>query len=596
MANEYKGKSITELYESFGKSDSLKKGASGHQDSKEYVEVQSALRDLCSFLSEEVGKCSIEDVQKANERLTEACGKYLDKKSMAFSSTGRERRNWISAIQELSSSVDYRDCNFATLAKEGKTWADATWDLRGKSVDIEGLTQIGNTTERFKTDAGFVTLESGETGEEQRTMARVNDQHTASRNVAASRLAEMLGEPDLLAKSVRVKVQDGDKTMDAVLMDKAKGIDYKSEKPEDLRAFAGASVSPEACRQISCLHIMDFVAGQVDRNVANMFYDVADDPQTGKKVINGIQGIDNDLSFGDLTVAKIGELVGSQWGGQTAEKLGSLDEVKFVDEDFLHTLKELKELKDKNPDSLTFMFGDLIDKGEQKDPQNPQMGVNLEALGTRLDEVVDYLDSPQVVKVKGEEGWEQSRLSFLMTDKYARNISDGQKLAVKDAVKLEKQEPDKTDEKPKSFRDRMSSMWKNVKQKLHLEKEPAFDYDTWEEEHTETEEEKKAIKSAKTGIESQMEEIIDERNRLAFAAAGISEGDASGMKLEDEEPDMEFRLGDASGMTMEDFEERGVTSTRMSYKELFDETSKKQHRTRAKDDVKPPKELHFTKK
>lgn len=596
MANEYKGKSITELYESFGKSDSLKKGGFGHQDSEEYVEVQSALRDLCSFLSEEVGKCSLEDVQMANERLTKACEKYIDKKSMAFSLTGRERRNWISAIHELSSSVDYRDCNFATLAKEGKTWADATWDLRGKSVDITGLTQIGNTTERFKTDAGFVTLESGESGKTQQTMAGLDTSHTASRNVAASRLAEMLGEPDLLAKSVRVKVQDGDKTMDAVLMDRAKGTDYKSEKPEELRAFAGASVSAEACRQISCLHIMDFVAGQVDRNVANMFYDVADDPETGGKVIKGIQGIDNDLSFGGLTVFDINRSWGDRFTGPTAEKLGKLDEVKFVDEDFLQSLKELRDLKDKNPESLKYIFGDLIDTPEQKDPEKPT-DKNLQFLATRLDEVVDYLDSPNVVKVKGMDGWEQNRLPFLMTDMYAKNISSGQKLAIKDAEKLEKKGTSKTDEKPESFRDRMSSMWKNVKKKLHLEKEEPFDYDKWEEEHgTAEEEETTTPKYTMSGIEKQMAEINEMHSRLSFAAAGISAGDASGMKLEDDEPDMEFRVGDASGMTMEDFEERGVTSTRMSYKELFDETSTKQHRTRAKDDVKPPKELHFTKK
>lgn len=119
-----------------------------------------------------------------------------------------------------------------------------------------------------------------------------------NRNTTMSSVATLLGTPDLIAHSENMKFigEDG-KVTEGTFMDHAKGVDlYK--KPH---LFKHVNTSPfglddnkgRVLKQIADLQVLDYICMNKDRHPGNIFYEVDKDG-----VITGIQGIDNDSSFG----------------------------------------------------------------------------------------------------------------------------------------------------------------------------------------------------------------------------------------------------------------------------------------------------------
>ncbi|MCD8082517.1 MAG: hypothetical protein LUE86_03045, partial [Clostridiales bacterium] len=115
------------------------------------------------------------------------------------------------------------------------------------------------------------------------------------RNVASSRLAALLGQGALLAKSELVSLRDGNKIQKGVMMEEAVGMDWNARENRETFGRANDFTDPNLQRQLSTLEVMDYLAGQIDRNIGNMFYRF--DKDTPGKLI-GIQGIDYDAAFG----------------------------------------------------------------------------------------------------------------------------------------------------------------------------------------------------------------------------------------------------------------------------------------------------------
>ena len=166
------------------------------------------------------------------------------------------------------------------------------------------------------------------------------------RNVASTRLALLLGQDDLLAKSERVYLNDGVTKKDGVIMAEAKGIDINSKKQEHMELLAGVNdfSDPNLLRQLTNLEIMDYLSGQVDRNPGNMFYQF--ETVDGQKKLTGIQGIDNDAAFG-LNIEEVREMA-------------NLASIKMVDERFMKNLRGI------TPDVLEYTFGDILNQEEIK--------------------------------------------------------------------------------------------------------------------------------------------------------------------------------------------------------------------------------------
>lgn len=116
------------------------------------------------------------------------------------------------------------------------------------------------------------------------------------RNVATSRMADLVGLGHLVARSQTVDILDKKtgQTIRGNLMDEAKGVSY--DKVED--AFKKKKVTSNFMRDITNLQVLDILCGQADRHNYNMLYQMDDGGN-----VTGIQGIDNDAAFGTNTDA-----------------------------------------------------------------------------------------------------------------------------------------------------------------------------------------------------------------------------------------------------------------------------------------------------
>lgn len=171
----------------------------------------------------------------------------------------------------------------------------------------------------------------------------------SNRNVASSRMADLLGLGDIIVKSKKVKIkQAGKKIRVGNLMDKAKGIPASKllemkENNKDLKFH----ISQNAKKQLMALQVLDTICGQIDRHLDNYFVTMT---KKGDDItIESMQGIDNDLSFGEF---KLG-----------IERVQNLP--AFIDNEGQPTFNYMdKDLAEKvlglSPEALKFIFADLI--------------------------------------------------------------------------------------------------------------------------------------------------------------------------------------------------------------------------------------------
>ena len=116
-------------------------------------------------------------------------------------------------------------------------------------------------------------------------------------NSAMSSVAKLLGAPGLLANSVNMKFVDKEgKVQEGTFMDYSDGVDLAgggdSMKAVNAHPFDG-DTSWKGLKQMADLQVLDYICGNVDRHQGNMMYRTDD-----KGNIVGVQGIDNDSSFG----------------------------------------------------------------------------------------------------------------------------------------------------------------------------------------------------------------------------------------------------------------------------------------------------------
>ena len=140
----------------------------------------------------------------------------------------------------------------------------------------------------------------------------------SKRNVATSRLAELLDLGDLVAKSETATLVDADGTSrSGNLMQAAKGQEvagfvvehFRDQYAADYKRAMAANeavpnktgnmddkVTPEFMQSLMSLQVLDNLAAQSDRHAGNYFAQIKD----GK--LGRVQGIDNDFSFSDDTL------------------------------------------------------------------------------------------------------------------------------------------------------------------------------------------------------------------------------------------------------------------------------------------------------
>lgn len=128
------------------------------------------------------------------------------------------------------------------------------------------------------------------------------DQELSSRNVAASRMAQFL-DLDCIAGCSMAQIEVNGQKMKGVAMDGAPGQEMGGILQEQKTRKGKYSVN--AARQMLDMQVLDVICGQTDRHFANYLAQMTIDGDN--YTIDGITGIDNDMSFGVLTYDRIRE-------------------------------------------------------------------------------------------------------------------------------------------------------------------------------------------------------------------------------------------------------------------------------------------------
>ena len=124
-----------------------------------------------------------------------------------------------------------------------------------------------------------------------------------SRSSAMSAVSDLLGVPKVLARATNMRFMDGQgRIQEGTVMDFSKHLDLNDKletyKQVSDHPFDGPE-SYKALKQMADLQALDYICGNVDRHGGNLMYEVNENGE-----IIGVQGIDNDSSFGNFAPGK----------------------------------------------------------------------------------------------------------------------------------------------------------------------------------------------------------------------------------------------------------------------------------------------------
>ncbi len=173
------------------------------------------------------------------------------------------------------------------------------------------------------------------------------------RNVATTRMANLLGIGHTIAKSEKIVYKDlNGKDQLGIIMESA------GEKSLYSANHEGLSISREVLLDLNSVQLLDTICGQVDRHKGNIMVDTEKYEENGqtKYKIKSVKGIDNDMSFGNITYKMIQHVSRKQM-------------VRFEDKDGLCHMKKLDKKLVEHLTSLTdemveYSMKDLLSKEE----------------------------------------------------------------------------------------------------------------------------------------------------------------------------------------------------------------------------------------
>ena len=209
------------------------------------------------------------------------------------------------------------------------------------------------------------------------------------RNNAMSDYAGLIGMPDLLAHSVPMTlIRDGIVT-EGTFMDNAKGVSHQSisvsnpdfvykDDPDSNEEPTPKTVemTGDCVRELSNMQVLDYLCANMDRHWENMFYKFDfSDPHKAK--LTGIQGIDNDASFG---------LVDHQGDG-IYDRMSKLNDIKVIDDDTARRVLNLKPEQMEEKIRLAGLSADEVRKARERltDLQNRITAGSIKRISTQAE-------------------------------------------------------------------------------------------------------------------------------------------------------------------------------------------------------------------
>ena len=185
----------------------------------------------------------------------------------------------------------------------------------------------------------YSTAKSGHLGS---SIAQIDEgRNIPRRNAAMTMVADRLGIPNIAARSKMMNVQTDKGLKKGVFMEWGKGMDLadKVSKYKEIPEFAGKRVSfssPDLLKSASDLQALDYICGNTDRHHGNMMYQFEE--RNGVMVLVGIQGIDNDSSFGKITGDKNTGYLASPDSMRVMKKSTAENILRMTKEELSYTL------------------------------------------------------------------------------------------------------------------------------------------------------------------------------------------------------------------------------------------------------------------
>lgn len=242
-----------------------------------------------------------------------------------------------------------------------------------------------------------------------------------ARNVATSRIAKMLNSK-LIAKSEMVNLQigkNGEITKGSV-MDRAEGIEGatlikrhaksivsdssvdKDDKHRELKETVKGLITGSFQKEMSDLQVIDYLCGQIDRHSANYFIKT---DKNGNFI--GLNGIDNDLSFGDAKQQKNSYVIGNH--GRTVVNANEELTIPHMSRGLAMNIQIMNE------DMVRFALHNLIEE-----PEINAFCVRLKKLKNAI--AKELIKEPGQSKLRADDEWNEETLNDFLT---ADNVDKG---------------------------------------------------------------------------------------------------------------------------------------------------------------------------
>ena len=387
------------------------------KNSKEFSNVKKSLRDVVEYtggsFSSDVSANSkmMNGAVKSYNKLIAACNTYLSKKgdeSEDNARTAKVKQILEMALMDYESvkTLSYGIRSMSAEEQAGLKWLDILNDARTIDLEVDDLSSFKALGDKMKTgdDAGrlipgvgvftreqkfnvsdmvaeakgtdtmmgkdnFITVAYNEAKGDTFSTETVGETFNQSnRNVATSRIANLLGIGNVVeqSRSVKVKEKNGKitkgnlmtlakgkeagKTAEQEIIPQMKKVGNIQERMDKL----GAMFSPMIQKELSSLQVLDYICGQTDRHANNYFLEK---DKSGNFI--HIHGIDNDMSFG--TGVDYGKLVKEKAYHNIYENMrmvvdgdGNLS-IPHMDKQLAQNIKQLSE------DEFRFALEDLIE-------------------------------------------------------------------------------------------------------------------------------------------------------------------------------------------------------------------------------------------
>ncbi len=165
---------------------------------------------------------------------------------------------------------------------------------REKLTDEPRLWTINGLTSYMRA-AGFVKTQSSIV-KQYRKMGIEEGSSISVRNVAASRLAGLLGTSGLFVKSRTAVIEQNGEKKKGTLMMEASGESFRKLERKAQEEHLKLEYSPEMIRQLTILQIMDTLFGCMDRSDEDFFAE--SHVEGGRLIVTGLTAINNEYSFG----------------------------------------------------------------------------------------------------------------------------------------------------------------------------------------------------------------------------------------------------------------------------------------------------------